>query len=167
MKTKLLLFATLLMCDVCFAQSDPITFTNTNQPNPEPVGANFSFHIATEDGHPVGTCPPNSGGCVIYFTNPYIAITLPDIPNQYVNHDTLYCTKKSAVVTGKYPCQTAKCQSITFTATAENDQDNDDASCRDADGRVWKLVTTQYYHWRKVGYRYFQLYDGGHGTISH
>ena len=78
MKTKLLLFATLLMSGICFAQSDPTFFTNTNLPNPTPTSPSFSFYIATEDGHRVGTCPPNSGGCVIYFSNPFIAITLPD-----------------------------------------------------------------------------------------
>jgi hypothetical protein len=75
---------------------------------PEPTSPSFRFDIATKDGHPVGTCPPNSGGCVIYFSNPFIAITLPDIPNQYVNHDTLTCTIKRTVVTGTYGCQTAK-----------------------------------------------------------
>ena len=167
MKTKPLLFATLLMSSICFAQSDPTTFTNTNHPNSEPTGPSYSFHIATEDGHPVGTCPPNSGGCVIYFSNPFIAITLPDIPNQYVNHDTLTCTIKRTVITGTYGCKTAKCQSITFTATGENDGDYNDAPCRDADGRVWTLVTTQYYHWLHVGRYYFRVYDGGHGKISH
>ena len=167
MKTKLLLFATLLMSGICFAQSDPTFFTNTNQPNPAPTSPSFSFYIATEDGHRVGTCPPNSGGCVIYFSNPFIAITLPDIPNQYVNHDTLTCTIKQTVVTGTYGCQTAKCQSVTYTAKGEHDQDNDDAPCRDADGRVWTLVTTQYYHWVHVGRRYIQYYDGGHGRLSH
>ena len=103
---------------------------------------------------------------MIYFSNPFIAITLPDIPNQYVNHDTLTCTIKREVVTGTYGCQTAKCRFITFTATGEHDQDNNDAPCRDADGRVWKLLTTQYYHWRHVGRHYIQFYDGGHGTIS-
>ena len=166
MKTKLLLFAT-LMCGICRAQSDPTTFTNTNHHNPAPTGPSCLFYIATEDGHPVGACPPNSGGCVIYFSNPFVAITLPDIPNQYVNHATLTCTIKRTVITGKYGCQTSKCQSITFTATGENDQDNDDAPCRDADGRVWTLVTTQFYHWRHVGLHYIRSYDGGHGRISH
>ena len=96
-----LLFATLLMSSICFAQSD-YTFTNTNQPKPEPQSASFSFYISTEDRHPVGTCPTNSGGCLIYFSNPFIAITLPDIPNRYVNHDTLTCTIKRTVVTGTY-----------------------------------------------------------------
>ena len=127
MKTKLLPFATLLISGICLAQSDPTYFTNTNQPNPEPPKASFRFHIATEDGHPVGACPPNSAGCAIYFSNPFIAITLPDIANQYVNHDTLTCTIKRTVITGTYLCQTSKCQSITYTATGENDQDNDDA----------------------------------------
>ncbi len=81
-----------------FAQSNPTTFTNTNQPNPEPTGYSYSFNIATEDGQPVGTCPPNSPGCFIYFNSPFLAITLPDIPNQYFNHDTLSCTIKSTVV---------------------------------------------------------------------
>ena len=47
MKAKLLLFATLLMSGICFAQSDPTTFTNTNRPNPEPTIPSFSFDIAT------------------------------------------------------------------------------------------------------------------------
>ena len=104
---------------------------------------------------------------MIYFTNPFITITLPDIPNQYVNHDTLDCTIKSTVITGKYACQTSKCQSITYTATGEHDGDNNDAPCVDADGRVWTLVTTQYYHWLHVGRRNIQVYDGGNGTLSH
>lgn len=167
MKTKLMLFATLLMSGICFAQSDPTTFTNTNHPNPEPTGQSFKFNIATEDGHPVGTCPPNSAGCVIYFSDPFIAITLPDIPNQYVNHDTLTCTIKRKVITGTYCCQSAGCQSITYTATGEHDQDNDDAPCRDAHGQVWTLVTKQYYHWRRAGQTCIRHYDGGNGTISH
>jgi hypothetical protein len=162
-----LLFATLLMSGICFAQSNPTTFTNTNQPNPEPTTPSYSFDIATENGQAVGTCPPNSAGCVIHFSNPLISITLPDIPNQYVNHDTVSCTIKGSLITGTYGCQTSKCQSVTYTATGENDQDSDDAPCRDADGRVWTLVTTQYYHWLHVGRRYIQVYDGGNGTLSH
>src|SRR3974390_14991 len=167
MKTKLLLFATLLLSGICIAQSNPITFTNTNRPNPEPTAASFTFDIATEDGRPVGTRPPHSAGCFISSTNPVITITLPDIPNEYVNHNTLACTIKGTVVTGKYGCQTSKCQSVTYTATGDNDQDNDDMPCRDADGRTWTLVTTQFYHWLHVGRYYRQVYDGGHGTISH
>jgi hypothetical protein len=168
MKTKLLLFATLLMSGICFAQSDPTTFTNTDQPKPEPQRSSFSFDIATEDGHPVGTCPSNSAGCKIDVAYPYgVAITLPDIPNQYLNHDTITCTITHVVITGKYGCHAAKCQSITLTATAESDNDYGDAPCKDADGRVWTIVTTQYYHWRHSGQIYFKHYDGGHGTISH
>jgi hypothetical protein len=84
-----------------------------------------------------------------------------------VNHDTLTCTIKRTVITGTYGGQYSKCQSITFTATGEHDLDNDDAPCRDADGRVWTLVTTQFYHWQHMGRYYFKFYDGGHGTISH
>lgn len=58
------------------------------------------------------------------------------IPNQYVNHDTLTCTIKRTVVTGTYRCQAPQWQSITLTATAENDNDYSDAPCKDADGRV-------------------------------
>jgi hypothetical protein len=170
----LLLFATLLMSGICIAQSNPTTFTNTNQPNPEPIAPSFSFKIATEDGHPVGTCPSNSAGCLIDFINPFgfgppvfIQITLPDIPN-HVNQDTLKCTIKRTVVTGTYGCQTSKCQSVTYTATGEHDQDNDDAPCSDADGRVWTLVTTQYYHWLHASPRhYIQFYDGGKGSLSY
>jgi len=165
MKTKLLLFATLLMSGICMAQSNPTTFTNTNQPKPEPQSLNFHFNIATENGHPVGTCP---APCKIHFSNSsFIAITLPDIPNQIQNQDTLICTIKSTAHTGTYGCQTSKCQSVTYTATAEHDGDNNDFSCRDADMRVWKLVTTQYFHWRKSGTLYYQHYDGGKGTLSH
>ena len=164
MKTKLLLFATLLLSGICLAQHDPTTFTNTNLPNPEPQNLSHTFNIATKDGHPVGACLPNSGGCVIYFSNPFIAITLPDIPNQYVNHNTLTCTIKKTVTTGTYGCQASKCQSITYTATKDHSYD---APCRDADGRLWTLVTTQYYHWLRVGRRYVHFYDGGHGRISH
>ena len=161
MKTPLL-FVILLMSGVCIAQSNPTTFTNTNQPNPEPTTQSFSFNIATEDGRPVGSCPPNSAGCVIYFDNPILTITLPDIPDQYVNHDTLYCSIKSTVVTGTYGCQTSKCQSITYTATGDGN-----APCADANGHVWTVVTTQHYHWLHVGQRYIQFYDGGNGTLSH
>src|SRR5215469_4251450 len=167
MKTKLLLFATLLISGICMAQSNPTTFTNTNQPKPEPQSLNFHFNIATEDGHPVGTCPANSAGCLIRFTNSFIAITLPDIPNPSKNQDTLICTIKSTTHTGIYGCQTSKCQSITYTATAEHDSDNDDFSCTDALNRVWTIVTTQYFHWRKSGNLYYQHYDGGKGTLSH
>ena len=168
MKTKLLLFATLLVSGICFAQFNPTFFTNTNQPNPTPIYPSFSFYVATENGHHVGTCPPNTAGCKVYFANPFIAITLPDIPNDYVNHDTINCTITRTVVIGKYGCQTAKCQSITYTATKDSDGDSDDTpSCKDADGRVWTIVTTQYYHWRKNGLQLQRVYDGGHGTISH
>jgi hypothetical protein len=167
MKIKVLLFATLLMSGICIAQSNPTTFTNTNLPNPEPNGSSFYFDIATEDGHPVGTCPPNSPGCIIDITNPFISITLPDIPNQYYNHDTLTCTIKSIVYTGTYGCQTPGCQSATYTATRDHDYDGDDTTCADADGRVWTLVTTQYYHWRHIGRYYAKHYDGGNGTLSY
>jgi hypothetical protein len=167
MKVKLLLFATLLMSGICIAQRNPTTFTNTNRPNPIPTHPAFHFNIATEDGQPVGACPPNSAGCEIYFANPFLAITLPDIPNQYLNHDTLTCTITKVVVTGIYGCQTAKCQSATYTATGSNDADADDAPCKDADGVKWTIKTTQYYHWRHVGLGYIKTYDGGFGTISH
>jgi hypothetical protein len=173
MKTKLLLSATLLMSGICFAQSNHITFTNTNQPKPEPQSLSFAFYITTEDGHPVGTCPPNSSGCAIYFINPFIAITLPDIPNQYSNHNTLTCTIESTKGTGIRGCTGLRCQSITYTATGDydygqdNDQDSTVAPCRDADGRVWTVVTTQYYHWQHVGKYMRQVYDGGKGTIRH
>jgi hypothetical protein len=157
MKTKVLLFATLLMSGICFAQHDPTTFTNTNLPNPEPQNRPHTFKIATEDGR----CPTE---CVIYFSDPFIAITLPDIPNQYVNHNTLTCTIKKVVITGTYGCKTARCQSVTYTATTDNSYD---APCKDADGRVWTLVTTQYYHWIHSGRYVFQYYDGGHGMIRH
>ena len=164
MKTKLLLFAILLMSGICSAQSNPTTFTNTNQPNPEPQSNTYYFNVVTEDGNPVGAC---SARCKIYVAYPYgVAIRLPDIPNQ-LNHDTITCTITHVVVTGKYGCQTPKCQSITMTATGDHDGDNDDASCKDADGRVWTVLTTQYYHWRPSGRYYYQHYDGGHGTISH
>ena len=75
------------MSGICLAQSDPTTFTNANLPKPEPQSLTFNFYIATEDGRAVGACPSNSGGCRIYVRDPYgVAITLPDIPNQYVNH---------------------------------------------------------------------------------
>jgi hypothetical protein len=168
MKTKLLLFATLLMSGICLAQSDPTTFTNTNLPKPEPQSNTFNFLITTEDWKPVGACAANSGGCRIYFSSPYgIAITLPDIPNRYVNHQTITCTITKIVVTGKYGCQGLKCQSVTYTATGENDGDYGDAPCKDADGRAWTIRTTQYYHWRHSGRYYFKNYDGGSGTLSH
>ena len=166
MKTKLLQFATLLMSGICFAQSDPTTFTNSNQPNPEPQSNLYFFKVVLEDGKPVGACPP--GVCRISVNYPYgVAITLPDIPNQHVNHETIACTITKIVITGKFGCPTARCQSLTLTATRDNDGDSDDATCKDADGRVWKIVTTQYYHWRHSGRYAFQHYDGGQGTISH
>lgn len=145
----------------------PTTFTNTNLPRPEPTGTSYSFDIQTEDGQPVGTCSLNSPGCILFFNVPHIAITLPDIPDQYYNHETLSCTVKSTVTTGKFGCTTAKCQSVTYTATGDNDSDSDDAPCSDATGQVWILVTTQYYHWVRVGRGYTQYYDGGNGTLSH
>jgi len=164
------LFSTVI---ATLAQSNPTTFTNTNQPNAEPTTSSFTFHMHTEDGRPVGTCPPNSAGCVIYFNSPFITVTLPDIPDAYANHDTLTCTIKGTVVTGTYRCTTAKCQSVTYTATGDNDNDtekdsdSDDSLCRDATGKAWTLVTTQYYHWIHVGRRYIRYYDGGNGTLSH
>ena len=168
MEAKLLLFATLLMSGICFAQSDPTSFTNSNQPKPEPQSNTYNFNVVLEDGKPVGACSPNSGGCRIYVNYPYgVAITLPDIPNQYVNHETIACTITKIVITGKSGCPTPRCQSITLTATRDNDGDNDDATCKDADGRVWTIVTTQYFHSRHSGYRAFRHYDGGVGKISH
>ena len=168
MRAKLLLFATLLMSGICFAQSDPTTFTNSNQPKPEPQSNTYNFNIVTEDGLPVGTCSANSGGCKVYVNYPYgVAITLPDIPNQNVNHETIACTVTKVVITGKFGCPVAKCQSITITATRDNDGDNDDATCKDAHGHVWTIVTTQYYHWRHSGRYVFQHYDGGGGKMSH
>jgi len=121
----------------------------------------------------VGTCPPNSAGCILYFNSAFISVTLPDIPNQYVNHNTLNCAISSTVVKGKYGCLTGKCQSVTYIAGGDNDNDaepdsdGDDSLCRDANGHRWTLVTTQYYHWIHVGRRYIRYYDGGNGTLSH
>lgn len=150
---------------VAQSKSTTTTFTNSNLPRPEPQSSIFNFYILTEDGNPVGMCPPNSAGCRVYVTSPStVAITLPDIPDAYVNHDTIVCAITKIVVTGRYKCRAAKCQSDTYTATTDNGYD---APCTDAEGRVWTIHTTQYYHWRYDGRYYYKHYDGGSGSLSH
>jgi hypothetical protein len=53
MKTKLLLFATLLLSGICLAQHYPTTFTNTNLPNPEPQNLSPKTAILSAPVHPI------------------------------------------------------------------------------------------------------------------
>ena len=158
----------ILLMSSAFAQNNPTWFINSSKPNPSPTAPTYSFDVLYENGKPVGQCPPNSAGCIVSFNGSNdLSLTLPDIANDYVNHATIACTIVQAYTTGKYGCSKPYCQSVSYRATGDTDGDIDDLSCKDANGQVWTVHTTQFYHWIKSGRTFTRHYDGGFGFMIH
>jgi len=147
----------LLMSMASFAQSNPTSFTN------KAAGfqtSDFFSTVDTEDSQPVNqsACPGGSGCFIAFqFSQNEIGILLPDFPDV-----VLTCNIATTVVNPPGFCYTSGCQSVTYTATSDSED-----TCKDVNGQVWNVTTTQNRHWNQSGTKISgPVWDGGNGTIG-